>query len=147
MAARIITPDFSKSQGSFLDSPGKYNLCRGLRVTYSEKLKAYLENQRDKDILISAYKPHGHMGKAEENIQQITEALADKLIDSGTPYVVGELGRVLISNTWIPDERNAVVELDLTSWLGVKAVTAKGLKRQDILGNFAPLLQQMDEQN
>ena len=145
MSARIIKPDFSQSQGSFLDDAGKYNLCRGLRVTYTDKLKAYLEKQRDKDILISAYKPHGHMGKAEENIQQITEALADKLIDQGTPYVVGEMGRVLISNTWIPEGRNAVVELDMTSWLGVKAVTAKGLKRQDILGNFAPILQQMDD--
>ncbi|MBQ9020793.1 MAG: hypothetical protein IJ113_02095 [Eggerthellaceae bacterium] len=147
MSARIITPDFSQSQGSFLDNPGAYNLCRGLRVTYTDKLKAYLENQRDKDILISAYKPHGHMGKAEENIQQITEALADKLINNGTPYVVGEMGRVLISNTWIPDERDAVVELDLTSWLGVKAVTARGLKRQDVLGHFSVLMQAIDKED
>ena len=143
--AKIIKPDFSKSQGSFLDSAGAYNLCRGLRVTYTDRLKSYLEKQRDKDILISAYKPHGHMGKAEENIRQITEAYADKLVTSGTPYVIGEMGRVLISNTWIPDAKNAVIELDLTSWLGVKAVTAKGLKRQDIFGSFAPILQQMDD--
>ena len=142
---RVISPDFSKSAGSFLDTPGRYDLRRGLRVTYTDRLKDYLSGQQHKDILISSYKPHGHMSKAEENIQQIPEARADALVASGTPYIIGEMGRVLISNTWIPDQTNAVIELDLTSWLGVKAITAKGLKRQDLLGNFAPILQSIDE--
>lgn len=142
--AKIITPDFSKSQGSFLDEPGRYNLARGLRVTYSDRLKDYLANQKDKDILISAYKPHGHMASAEVNIHQVTEALADKLVDDGIPFVLGEIGRVLITNSWIPDERNAVIELDLTSWLGIKSITAKGLKRQDILSPFAPIINAID---
>ena len=85
------------------------------------------------------------MAVAEENIRLVSKDLADELVEEGTPYVVGEVGRVLISNTWLPDERNAVIELDLTSWLGVKAITAKGLKRQNILGHFAPLLQPMDD--
>ena len=145
MGARIITPDFSKSQGSFLDAPGRYNLCRGLRVVYTQRLKDYLANQRDKDIIISAYKPHGHMAVAEENIVQVSEERADKLIEEGTPYVIGEVGRVLISNTWIPEGHNPVIELDLTSWLGIKAISAKGLKPQNILGHFAPILQKTDD--
>ncbi len=142
--AHIITPDFSKSQGSFLDTPGRFDLRRGLKVTYSDRLKKYLETQKCKDILIAAYRPHGHMAVAEENIQQISEAFADDLIRKGTPYVIGEMGRVLISNTWIPDAKNAVIQLDLTSWLGVKAISAKGLKRQDILRPFAPIMQTIE---
>lgn len=142
--ARIISPDFTKSQGSFLDTPGKFDLRRGLKITYSDRLKAYLERQQCRDILIAAYRPHGHMAVCEENIQLITEAFADDLIAKGIPYALGEMGRVLISNTWIPDNKNAVIQLDLMNWLGIKAVTAKGLKRQDVLQPFAPIMQKTD---
>ena len=142
--AKIIKPDFGKAVGSFLDTPGAYNICRGLSVTYTDRLKDYLEAQANKDILISAYKPHGHMAVAEVNIQQISEERADTLISKGAPYVIGEMGRIIISKTWIPDARKATIELDLQSWMGVKAICAKGLKRPDVLTPYAPLLQPQD---
>ncbi|MBQ9069494.1 MAG: hypothetical protein IJ131_10655 [Eggerthellaceae bacterium] len=142
--ARIITPDFTQSQGSFLDMPGRYDLRRGLRIVYSKRLKDYIANHKRKDILIAAYRPHGHMAVCEENIQLVSEEFADDLVAKGIPYALGEMGRVLISNTWIPDNKNAVIQLDLTSWLGVKSVTAKGLKRQDVLRPFAPIMQRTD---
>ena len=84
------------------------------------------------------------MAVCEENIQLVSTSFADSLIERGIPYVVGEMGRVLISNTWIPEGRNAVIELDVTRWLGVHAITAKGLKRQDVLRPFAPIMQKTD---
>ena len=140
----IVTPDFTKHTESILDSPGNLGLRRRLRVVYTGRLKRYLETQKHRDILISAYKPHGHMAVAEVNIQIINPNLANKLIERGTPYVPAEMGRVLISRTWIPDGRNRVVELDLGSWMGIKNITAKGLKRQDVLKPFAPIIDALD---
>lgn len=141
---KIITPDFSQSKGSFLDEPGKYNLCRGLRVEYSEALKNYLASKETKDILITSYKPRGHMAFAEEDIQLISEDRADALIASGAHFVLGEVGRVIISSMWIPDARNAVIKLDVQNYLGVKAIKAEGLKRQNLLSPFSPILVPQD---
>lgn len=141
---KIITPDFSKSRGSFLDEPGKYNLCRGLRVEYSDALKQYLQSKGIKDILITSYKPRGHMAFAEEDIQLVKAERADELIREGAHFVIGEVGRVIISTMWIPDARNATIKLDVQNYLGVKAITAEGLKRQNLLAPFSPILTPQD---
>ena len=138
---KIITPDFSRSQGSFLDTPGRYDLRRGLRIVYTDRLKRYLATQEHKDILITSYRPHGHMAVCEENIHLVSGQRADELVAQGIPFALGEVGRVLISNTWIPDSKTATIELDVVRWLGVRAITAKGLKRQDVLRPFAPIMQ------
>lgn len=142
--AKIITPDFTQNRGSFLDEPSAYNLCRGLRVEYTEPLKKYLETKEHKDILITSYKPHGHMGFPEEDIQLISEQRADKLIRSGGHFVIGEVGRVIISTMWIPEAKNATITLDLQNYFGVKAIKAKGLKRQNLLSPFSPILAPQD---
>ncbi|MBQ9069493.1 MAG: hypothetical protein IJ131_10650 [Eggerthellaceae bacterium] len=42
----------------------------------------------------------------------------------------GELGRLFITKTWLPDDPNTTITLDVQSFLGTKTITATGLKKQ-----------------
>ncbi len=46
--------------------------------------------------------------------------------------VPGELGRLFITHTWLPDDPNATITLDLQGFLGTKTIKAKGLKNRQL---------------
>lgn len=59
------------------------------------------------------------------------EAELDNLL-ANTPYVEGELGRVFITHSWLPDDPDATITLDVQGFFGTKTIKAKGLKKRNL---------------
>lgn len=65
----------------------------------------------------------------EQVVQLVGDKEIEKLIANSTPVIEGELGRVFISRTWLPDDPNATISLDVQGFFGTKTIKASGLKK------------------
>ena len=103
-----------------------------MKVVYSDKVKDYLNKENKTDILVSSFRAKGCAVKPEEVIDAVTAERAADLLENGTPYVEGEVGRLFITNSWMPDDPNTTFEVDLKSFLGTKTITVSGLKKPNL---------------
>ncbi|MBQ9020794.1 MAG: hypothetical protein IJ113_02100 [Eggerthellaceae bacterium] len=103
-----------------------------MKVVYSDKVKDYLNKENKTDILVSSFRAKGCAVKPEEVIEAVTAERAADLLENGTPYVEGEVGRLFITNSWMPDDPNTTFEVDLKSFLGTKTITVSGLKKPNL---------------
>ena len=103
-----------------------------MKVVYSDKVKEYLVKEGKTDILVSSFRAKGCAVKPEEVVEAVTAQRATELLENGTPYVEGEVGRLFITNSWMPDDPDRVFEIDLKSFLGTKTITVSGLKKPNL---------------
>ena len=103
-----------------------------MNVVYSDKVKDYLAKRGMSDILVSTFRAKGCAVKPEEVVQAIGATRAQELIDGGTPFVEGEVGRLFITNSWMPDNPDATFNVDLQTFLGAKTITVTGLKKPNL---------------
>ena len=103
-----------------------------MKVIYSDRVKEYLSSEGKSDILVSSFRAKGCAVKPEEVIEAITAERAAELIENGTPSIEGEVGRLFITNSWMPDDPNCTFEVDLKSFLGTKTITVSGLKKPNL---------------
>ena len=99
-----------------------------MRVSYSPKLADYLAKQQYQDLLISTFKPKGCATLPEHVVTIVSPERVQELVDNNTFCIDGELGRVFIARSWVPDDKDACINLDITNFFGSKTIRATGLK-------------------
>ena len=103
-----------------------------MNVVYTDKAKAYLDKIGKTDVIVSSFRAKGCAVKPEEVIEAISAERAEELVAIGTPCVQGEVGRLFITNSWMPDDPDRTFEVDVRSFLGTKTITVSGLKKPNL---------------
>lgn len=106
-----------------------------MQVVLTDKLKDYLANDpRDEKpaILISTYYWHGCSSSPEQTVRFVEPNEIPAFKEKGVPYFSTDELDVYITQFWIPENEDAVIELDLENFFSLKTIVAKGLKRPEL---------------
>ena len=101
-----------------------------MKIEYSDELRDYFEKKGRSDLLLRTISPTGCCGGAPEVIIDLIKR--DDVEDSMKGNIKefdGELGKVLMDFTLVPEDPDATVRFDLKRFLGLSDITASGLRQ------------------
>ncbi|MBQ9021753.1 MAG: hypothetical protein IJ113_07040 [Eggerthellaceae bacterium] len=101
-----------------------------MKIEYSEDLRKYFDKKGCHDVVLRTISPVGCCGGAPELVIDLIKpsAVADSE-KSGFKTFEGELGKVIMEYTLVPEDENATVSLGLKRFMGLADITATGLRQ------------------
>lgn len=101
-----------------------------MNIEYSQDLRSYFEKKGRSDLVLRTISPTGCCGGAPELIiDLIKNTDVDDAIKPGYKVFDGELGKVIMEFTLVPEDENSTVSFGLKRFVGLTDITATGLRQ------------------
>lgn len=101
-----------------------------MNIEYSQELRDYFQRKGRSDLLLRTISPTGCCGGAPEVIIDLLKPEdVESSKGSGVKEFNGELGKVLMEFTLVPEDPDATVHFDVKKFIGLTDITATGLRQ------------------
>ena len=101
-----------------------------MKFEYSDELRTYLDKKGQSDIYLHTISPTGCCGGAPELIIDLLRPKdVEKSMKPGVQQFDTEVGKVLMENTLIPEDKDATIKLGFKRFMGLGDITATGIRQ------------------